>query len=157
MRVILIGDGKLAYFLGKKFVAQRHRVTIINAHPTEAEEFSHQIKATAIACVTQFYLFPYFCQNGMLPRQLRQISMFVFLYLGIYLTGSAIIAAYGYSLPESLFEYASALSTVGLSVGVTAPDAPIALLWTEIAGMFLGRLEFFPVFVGLIRIYQDLA
>ena len=88
-------------------------------------------------------------------RQMRQISMFVFLYLGIYLTGSAVIAAYGYSLPESLFEYASALSTVGLSVGVTAPDAPIALLWTEIAGMFLGRLEFFPVFVGLIQIYQD--
>ncbi len=90
-------------------------------------------------------------------RQLRQISMFVFLYLGIYLTGSAVIAAYGYSLPESLFEYASVLSTVGLSVGVTSPNAPIALLWTEIAGMFLGRLEFFPVFVGLIRIYQDIA
>ena len=89
-------------------------------------------------------------------HQLRQISMFVFLYLGIYLAGSGIIAAYGYSLSESLFEYASALSTVGLSVGVTAPDAPIGLLWTEIAGMFLGRLEFFPVFVGLIRIYRDI-
>ncbi|MDJ0746291.1 MAG: TrkH family potassium uptake protein [Xenococcaceae cyanobacterium MO_167.B27] len=89
-------------------------------------------------------------------RQLRQISMFVFLYLGIYIAGSGIIAAIGYSLPESLFEYASALSTVGLSVGVTTPDAPIGLLWTEIAGMFLGRLEFFPVFVGLIRIYQDI-
>ena len=89
-------------------------------------------------------------------RQLRQISMFVFMYLGIYLLGSGIIAAYGYSLPESLFEYASALSTVGLSVGVTAPDAPIGLLWTEIVGMFLGRLEFFPIFVGLIRLYQDI-
>ena len=89
-------------------------------------------------------------------RQLRQISMFVFLYLGIYLAGSAIIAAYGYSLPESLFEYASALSTVGLSVGVTSPDAPVGLLWTEILGMFLGRLEFFPIFVGLIGLYRDL-
>ena len=89
-------------------------------------------------------------------RQLRQISMFVVMYLGIYLIGSGIIAAYGYSLPESLFEYASALSTVGLSVGVTAPNAPIGLLWTEIVGMFLGRLELFPVFVGLIRIYQDM-
>ncbi len=48
MRVILIGDGKLAYFLSKKFVTQKHRVTIINAHPSEAEEFSHQIKATVI-------------------------------------------------------------------------------------------------------------
>ena len=82
--------------------------------------------------------------------------MFVFLYLGIYLAGSAIIAAYGYSLPESLFEYASALSTVGLSVGVTSPDAPVGLLWTEILGMFLGRLEFFPIFVGLIGLYRDL-
>ena len=88
--------------------------------------------------------------------QLRQISMFVFLYLGVYLAGSFIITAYGYSLSESLFEYASALSTVGLSVGVTAPDAPIGLLWTEIAGMFLGRLEFLTVFVGLIRISRDL-
>ena len=89
-------------------------------------------------------------------RQLRQISMFVFIYLGIYLAGSTIIASYGYSLAESLFEYASALSTVGLSVGVTVPDAPIGLLWTEIAGMFLGRLEFFPVFIGLIRLFQDI-
>ena len=89
-------------------------------------------------------------------RQLRQISMFVFLYLGIYLAGSSIIAAYGYSLAESLFEYASALGTVGLSMGVTAPDAPIGLMWTVIAGMLVGRLEFFPVFVGLIRLYRDL-
>ncbi|GAB4546311.1 MAG: TrkH family potassium uptake protein [Pleurocapsa sp.] len=96
-------------------------------------------------------------QHFLSDRQLRQISMFVFLYLGIYLAGSGIIAAYGYSLPESLFEYASALGTVGLSVGVTTPDAPIGLLWVEIMGMFLGRLEFFPVFVGLIRLYQDIA
>lgn len=89
-------------------------------------------------------------------RQLRQISMFVWLYIAIYLVGSGIITAYGYSLPESMFEYASALSTVGLSIGVTSADAPIGILWTEIAGMFLGRLEFLPIFVGSIRLYQDL-
>ena len=48
MRLILIGDGKLAYFLGKKFVEEKHRVTIIDAYPNEAAEFSHQIKATVI-------------------------------------------------------------------------------------------------------------
>ncbi len=95
-------------------------------------------------------------QHFLSDRQLRQISMFVFLYLGVYLIGSGIIAAYGHSLAESLFEYASALSTVGLSVGITSPHAPVGLLWTEIIGMFLGRLEFFPVFVGLIRLYQDI-
>ncbi|GAB4546315.1 MAG: NAD-binding protein [Pleurocapsa sp.] len=48
MRIILIGDDKLVYFLSKKFVAEKHQVTIINAHPAEAKEFSHQIKATVI-------------------------------------------------------------------------------------------------------------
>ena len=48
MRIILIGDDKLAYFLSKKFVEEKHYVTIINSHPSEAEEFAHQIKATVI-------------------------------------------------------------------------------------------------------------
>ncbi|MEM7590785.1 MAG: TrkH family potassium uptake protein [Cyanobacteria bacterium P01_A01_bin.83] len=94
-------------------------------------------------------------QQFLSDRALRQISMFVFLYLFTYLVGSGIICAFGYSLAESLFEYASALSTVGLSVGITSPDAPIGVLWTEIVGMFLGRLEFFPAIVGLIKIYRD--
>lgn len=48
MKVILIGNGKLAYFLGKKFVEQKHQVTIINADAAEAKEFCHQIQATVI-------------------------------------------------------------------------------------------------------------
>ena len=88
--------------------------------------------------------------------QIRTIGLFIFLYLLLYGIGALITAAYGYSLQESLFEYASALGTVGLSVGVTAPDAPIGLLWAEIVGMFLGRLEFFTVFIGVIRLFRDL-
>ncbi|MGB3612521.1 MAG: TrkH family potassium uptake protein [Elainellaceae cyanobacterium] len=88
-------------------------------------------------------------------EQIRQVGVFVFLYLVTYLIGSTIIAAYGYSLQESLFEYASTMGTVGLSVGVTAADAPPGLLWTQIVGMFLGRLEFFTVFVGVIRLLKD--
>ena len=87
--------------------------------------------------------------------QICQVSLFVCLYLFVYVMGCGILAAYGYSLQESLFEYASTLSTVGLSVGVTSADAPTGLLWTEIIGMFLGRLEFFPVIVGMIRILKD--
>ncbi|MDY7013943.1 MAG: TrkH family potassium uptake protein [Cyanobacteriota bacterium] len=88
--------------------------------------------------------------------QIRAIALFVFLYFLIYGVGCAITAAYGYSLQESLFEYASALSTVGLSVGVTAADAPPGLLWAEIVGMFLGRLEFFTVVVGTVQFFRDL-
>lgn len=56
---------------------------------------------------------------------------------------------------RSLFEYASAMGTVGLSVGVTFADAAPALLWSETVEMFLGRLEFFTVFVGVVRLWRD--
>ncbi|KST69567.1 TrkH family potassium uptake protein [Mastigocoleus testarum] len=87
--------------------------------------------------------------------QIRQIGIFVFLYLILFCIGSAIVAAHGYSLQESLFEYASTMGTVGVSVGVTSADAAPTLLWTQILGMFLGRLEFFTVFVGLVRLLRD--
>jgi trk system potassium uptake protein TrkH len=80
----------------------------------------------------------------------------VFLYLITFGLGSGIIAAHGYSLSESLFEFGSALGTVGLSVGVTAAAAPAGVLWTEIAGMMLGRLEFFTIFIGLTKIITDI-
>ena len=92
-----------------------------------------------------------FLQND----QVKQISIFVFLYLMLFGIGSAIIAAHGYTLQESLFEYASAMGTVGLSVGVTSADAAPVLLWAETVGMFLGRLEFFTVFVGVVRLLRD--
>lgn len=87
--------------------------------------------------------------------QLRTIALFVFLYFLVFVIGVVVTAAYGYSLPESLFEYASTLGTVGLSVGVTAADAPVGLLWTQVVGMFLGRLEFFTIFIGIIRLFKD--
>ena len=87
---------------------------------------------------------------------LRQVALFVFLYLVAWFVGSGIIAAHGYGLEDSLFECASALGTVGISVGVTAPGAPPGVLWVEIAAMILGRLEFFTVFVGLCKLAGDL-
>ena len=89
-------------------------------------------------------------------RHLRRVALFVFLYLAVCLVGSGVIAAYGYSLQEGLFEFASALGTVGVSVGVTAPGAPSGVLWTEMVAMVLGRLEFFTVVVGLLRLASDL-
>ncbi|WP_235112124.1 TrkH family potassium uptake protein [Acaryochloris sp. 'Moss Beach'] len=94
-------------------------------------------------------------QHFLSDALIRQVSVLVSLYLLVFGIGSCVTVAYGYSLPDSLFEYASTLSTVGLSVGVTAADAPTGLLWTQTIGMFLGRLEFFTVFVGLIRLYKD--
>jgi len=88
-------------------------------------------------------------------ERVRQVGVFVFLYVATYFAGSMVLAWHGYTLPESLFEFASALGTVGLSVGVTMPDAPLAVLWAEMAGMFLGRLEFFTILIGIAKIAAD--
>jgi trk system potassium uptake protein len=86
---------------------------------------------------------------------IREIAVFVFLYLVLFIVGTTIIALHGYSLRDSLFEFASSIGTVGLSVGITSPNAPRVVLWTEILGMFLGRLEFFVVFVSVAKIARD--
>jgi trk system potassium uptake protein TrkH len=90
-------------------------------------------------------------------RELRQLATFAFLYLGTLAVGTGVLASYGYSLRESLFEFASALGTVGLSVGVTSAAAPAGVLWIETVGMLLGRLEFFVVFIGLTRLVANTA
>lgn len=88
-------------------------------------------------------------------EQLRQVSLFIFAYLTFYIFGAAMVAAHGFTMGESLFEFASTLGTVGLSVGVTGPDEASTLLWTKTLGMFLGRLEFFAVIIGVAKITLD--
>ena len=90
-------------------------------------------------------------------EQVRQVALFVFLYLMTFLIGAAVMAGHGYPLQDSLFEYASTLGTVGLSIGITAADAPVGVLWTQIVGMFLGRLEFFTVFIGVVCMLRDIG
>jgi trk system potassium uptake protein len=66
-----------------------------------------------------------------------------------------LLCACGYSLGDSLFEFSSAIGTVGLSVGVTSAQMPDVALWTEILAMFLGRLEFMVVIVSLLKLGRD--
>jgi trk system potassium uptake protein TrkH len=87
--------------------------------------------------------------------RVRQVAVFVFLYLATYTLGALILCACGYSLSDSLFEFASAMGTVGLSVGVSSPHMPLAGMWAEIFAMFLGRLELIVVFVSLFKLCKD--
>lgn len=81
---------------------------------------------------------------------------FIMAYIMILLIGTLIITSYGYTFQDSIFEFASALSTVGLSTGIIGYDAPSVILWTGTIGMFLGRLEIFVVFVALSKLYADI-
>ena len=87
--------------------------------------------------------------------RVRQIAVFVFLYLGTYVLGVMILLGCGYRLDDSLFEFASALGTVGLSMGITSPRMADAALWAEIIAMFFGRLEFMVVIVSLLKLGRD--
>lgn len=87
--------------------------------------------------------------------KVRQVTVFVFLYMAAYGLGVMILCACGFSLSDSLFEFASSIGTVGLSVGVTTVAMPDAALWAETLAMFLGRFEFIVLIVSLIKLGKD--
>jgi trk system potassium uptake protein TrkH len=87
--------------------------------------------------------------------ELRHTGLFLFLYLCCWAAGSLVVCSSGYPVADGLFEFASAVGTVGLSVGVTGAGTPPAVLWTQIVGMLLGRLEFFTVILGVIKLVRD--
>jgi trk system potassium uptake protein TrkH len=89
------------------------------------------------------------------PSLIREILVIFTFYFVTFGIGTGILASYGHSLADASFEFASALSTVGLSVGITGPNAPLGIIWTETAGMFLGRLEFLVIIFGITKIVKD--
>lgn len=79
---------------------------------------------------------------------------FVGCYLLLFIAGAlALTLTAGCGLTEAMFEFASALGTVGLSIGLTGPATGSATLIVEMIGMIMGRLEIFIVLTG---IYFDL-
>ncbi len=89
-------------------------------------------------------------------EEIRLTSSYILFYLILFLLGSTIFTLYGYSLQDAMFEFSSAISTVGLSVGITNYYASPVILWTAIIGMFLGRMEIIVVFKAIFRIEKDL-
>jgi trk system potassium uptake protein TrkH len=85
----------------------------------------------------------------------RNLAVFFSIYIFSYFVGVLVLTANGASVQQAMFEFASSLGTVGLSVGITSANMPDTVLWVETAGMFLGRLEFFVVIVSLLRLFKD--
>lgn len=74
---------------------------------------------------------------------------YVMAYLVIYIIGSLLLTVTAdCTLTEAMFDFASSLSTVGLSIGITNPMTNDATLIVEMIGMLLGRLEIFIVLIG---------
>ena len=89
-------------------------------------------------------------------EEIRLTSSYILFYLILFFMGSMIFTLYGYSLQDSMFEFSSAISTVGLSVGITNYYANNIILWTAMVGMFLGRMEIMVVFKAFLRVEKDI-
>ena len=71
-------------------------------------------------------------------------------YLFFVVLGALLLAGcYGYRPVDAFFEIASAQGGVGLSAGITAPDAPAGVKALLIFHMWLGRLEVLPCLATL--------
>lgn len=97
---------------------------------------------------------PTYCKaSGKEPidaRLIRETAVFLGAYLLLYTLGTlAMTLTAGCSLTEAMFDFASSLSTVGLSIGITNPTTNSPTLIVEILGMMLGRLEIFIVLIGV--------
>ncbi|MFN2340907.1 MAG: TrkH family potassium uptake protein [Halanaerobium sp.] len=88
-------------------------------------------------------------------QHVKDVANYILLYLFTFFAGVAVHTAYGYSLLDSMFEFGSALGTVGLSIGLISPEAPAGIIWTQTIGMFLGRLEFFIILYAGIKLFKD--
>jgi trk system potassium uptake protein len=90
-------------------------------------------------------------------EDITQNYMFITTYIVVLLLGAFMMMLYGHSFENSMFEFASALGTVGLSVGILNASAPNFLLWTGTFGMFLGRLEFYVIFIAISKVVLDIT
>ncbi len=89
-------------------------------------------------------------------RHIQAVAGFVGIYLLTYSIGVLIFLSDGFTLKESTFEFASAIGTVGLSLGITGPEMPLASKIAQILGMWLGRLEFIAIFHAFIRLGRSI-
>ncbi|MCF7924762.1 MAG: TrkH family potassium uptake protein [Candidatus Izimaplasma sp.] len=90
-------------------------------------------------------------------RDIIDVNSYVLVYITTLIVGTLIFSAHGYNFQDSLFEFSSALGTVGLSVGIISYNSPSIMLWTSSIGMLLGRLEFYVIFVAIAKIVMDIS
>lgn len=96
---------------------------------------------------------------GILEKSEKKTQFDVIIFIGVYLlvfiSGTFMFCLFGYPLNQSMFEFSSALGTVGLSVGITAYGASPVIHWTAVIGMFVGRLEIYVVFAAVAGIFGN--
>ncbi|MCE4611233.1 MAG: TrkH family potassium uptake protein [Desulfurococcales archaeon] len=82
-------------------------------------------------------------------RALAVIAAFMVAY-SILVLLAFLLYSERYDPMDLIFEVTSALANIGLSTGVTSPEAPLGLKLILMVGMILGRLEVVPFIVAAV-------
>jgi len=90
------------------------------------------------------------------PKEVMNAALYGVLYIFILMIGALAFMAHGNSVADSLFEVASALGNVGLSVGITGEGLSTDLKIILILEMWVGRLEIFPVLMLILSPFKKL-
>lgn len=86
-------------------------------------------------------------------KDLLVITVFVTMYCLILLIGTIIFLLLGYGIFESSFQVISALGTVGLQT-IDLMAVPVIGKAVLIIAMLLGRLEIFPLFILVKKLFE---
>lgn len=103
-------------------------------------------------------------------EEITEAETFIGFYLFFLLLGTTIIATitnsldiprgdgtgFSFTWTDCFFEFSSCLGTVGLGCGITCNTTIPAILWIEIVGMLLGRLEIFVYFTLFGKIIRHI-
>lgn len=88
---------------------------------------------------------------------LVKTAIFILMYIFLIFIGGVAISTGGYSLTDSIFEVASAIGNVGLSVNIVSYLSPIWIKSILMIYMLLGRLEILPYLLLVYRVIKRLS
>ena len=95
--------------------------------------------------------------SKVVPNQaVMKVIAFLCIYLMLFVVGGVIITALGLPAIDAMFASLSAISNIGLGIGVTGPEGSFSMLpdaakWVMSCLMLVGRLELFTVLVLLSK------
>lgn len=115
-------------------------------------------KLSSKRIVYPHYVYRYGENREISQEETTEAASYIILYMIIFALGTVMICLFSseITLNQAVFEFASALSDSGLSVGVTSPTQNYGVIWVLSLGMFLGRLEILPIYFASYRVGKDI-
>ena len=89
-------------------------------------------------------------ENGSLENLSASVS--IVLFIVTFVVFSIIFTTIGVSFTDALFEVGSAITTNGISMGITTVAMPIGYKWLMIAAMTIGRIEILTIIIALFSL-----